>query len=522
MDSLVFAASARRFALVALPCLAAVLSAPASQSAAAQSAATGSASTAPCNRRTYSIMLDGKPLELSRARISALPFNRVWPGYQRSLDQTRMAAFAQIDLARPAELAIRFAQGAPSVARILPMSRKGKLEAHDGVFTLRLEEPEQLIVDFGAEAEPLHLFVNATWTYSPRPGDIYFGPGEHDAGVIMPKAGQRVVLDHGAVVYGSIFVYRADDVTVTGRGILDSSRVSRQEPAARQVRKALGLPEFDTEEACGAFSVWSSNRFRLDGIVIRDTPFWSLIVRNGCRDVVIDNVKVIGQWRYNSDGFDICASQDVVIRRSFLRTFDDCIVARAAYLDGETTPVRNLLVEDCNLWCDWGKNMEVWAGHLPALIENVVYRKCRLLNVAHIPADVTTWYGSRETCIRGVVFEDIELDLIPGRVREVFQESDDQVFVGEPWPEQKLFEISAQAPARNLGNQGHDYAGDFSDYRLAYDDVTIRNFTVYGQKLPFVGVVETAHPVQKIRGVKVEGLPEFTARTRGDVELIRR
>jgi len=467
----------------------------------------------------YSATLGGEPLPLESARISALPFNRVWPGYQRSADQTKMAKFVQFDLDKPTVLRVAFKGARPAVPRILPLSRTGKVSYGTNWMELALERPEQFIVDFGDEAEPLHVFVNAPWKYEAKANDIYFGPGEHDAGVIAPKAGQRVVLDHGAVVYGAIFAYKADDVEVVGRGILDSSKMGRQDADARAYRKSLGLNEFDTEFACGAFTVYTCNNFRMEGIVIRDTPFWSLIVRNGCKNVDIRNVKVIGQWRYNSDGFDICASEDVAIRDSFLRTFDDCVVARGPYLDGETTPVRNMLVENCNLWCDWGKNMEVWAGHLPALIENVTYRKNRLLNVAHIPADVTTWYGSTDTVIRNILFEDIEMDLAPNRPHEVFQAADEQPFRFAPCPDQTLFEVTAYRPAKNMDNQKMSYDGDFSAYKLDYDNIVLRRFRVYGDILPMKAYLQTEHPGQTIKGVVVEDMPAFALDKKGNVDI---
>lgn len=467
----------------------------------------------------YRVLLDGRELKPASARISAMPFNRVWPGKQRSADQTRMAKFVQIDLDRAAVLAVDFGERLPAVRRTLPMSREGA-EAGGGRLTVRLEKPEQFILDFGDEAEPLHVFVNAPWKYEPQPNDIYFGPGEHDAGIIAPKAGQRVVLDHGAVVYGALFAYHADGVTVTGRGILDSSKMSRQDESARAYRKSLGLGEYDTEFACGAFVVYACNDFRMDGIILRDTPFWALIVRNGCRRVDISNVKVIGQWRYNSDGFDICASEDVTIRDSFLRTFDDCVVARGPYLDGETTPVRNMLVENCSLWCDWGKNMEVWAGHLPALIENVTYRGNRLLNIAHYPADVTTWYGSTNTVIRNIVFEDTELDFIPGRPTEELQKGDDQRFGRRPKLRQSLFAITVQRPCKNLDNQQYTYEGDFSAYRAEYTGVVIRDFRAFGEVLPLRAEIVTRHPGQTIDGVRLENLPEFELETSGQVRNV--
>jgi hypothetical protein len=39
--------------------------------------------------------------------------------------------------------------------------------------------------------------------------------------------------------------------------------------------------------------------------------------------VDISNYKLIGLWRYNSDGIEICNSEDVTIRDSFVRSFDD-------------------------------------------------------------------------------------------------------------------------------------------------------------------------------------------------------
>lgn len=467
----------------------------------------------------YKVDLSGAALPLESARVSAMPFNRVWPGRQRTLDQTRAAKFVQLDLAEAKELTVAFDERLPATARILPMSRRGEVKRTAKSLAVTLEKPEQFIVDFGAEAEPLHVFVNAPWKYEPREGDIYFGPGEHEAGIIAPKSGQRVVFDRGAVVYGALFAYKADDVEIVGRGILDSSRMERQDPAGRAYRKSIGLGEYDTEFACGAFTLYGCRNVKMEGFVIRDTPFWSMILRNGCRNVDIRNVKVIGQWRYNSDGFDVCASEDVTIRDCFLRTFDDCVVARGPYLDGETTPVRNMLVENCNLWCDWGKNMEVWAGHLPALIENVTYRHNRLLSVAHIPADVTTWYGSTNTVIRNIVFEDIELDLLPDRAREVFQRSDDQKFVAEPWPSQVLYEISVQPPAKNLDNQQQSTEGDFSGYFAEYENIQLKDFRIFGAELPLTALVSACRPFHSIKGVRTSGLPEHKLTTEGRVDV---
>ena len=95
-----------------------------------------------------------------------------------------------------------------------------------------------------------------------------------------------------------------------------------------------GLPLRD-KKYTSALVAYDCENLTIDGIIIRDAMLWTVIVRNHCRKVLIDNIKIIGQWRYNSDGIDICASEDVVVRNSFIRAFDDCFIARGAYLEGE-------------------------------------------------------------------------------------------------------------------------------------------------------------------------------------------
>ncbi len=46
----------------------------------------------------YTVSVNGKPIFVYRARVSAVPFNQVWPGYQRPINQTEMASFAYWDM----------------------------------------------------------------------------------------------------------------------------------------------------------------------------------------------------------------------------------------------------------------------------------------------------------------------------------------------------------------------------------------------------------------------------------------
>ena len=42
----------------------------------------------------FEVNVDDQAVPVYRCRVSAVPLNQVWPGYQRPLDQTELASFA--------------------------------------------------------------------------------------------------------------------------------------------------------------------------------------------------------------------------------------------------------------------------------------------------------------------------------------------------------------------------------------------------------------------------------------------
>ena len=54
----------------------------------------------------YAVTVRGKAVAVYRCRVSAMPFNQVWPGYQRPLDQTELASFACWDMSGAAAVEV--------------------------------------------------------------------------------------------------------------------------------------------------------------------------------------------------------------------------------------------------------------------------------------------------------------------------------------------------------------------------------------------------------------------------------
>ena len=239
----------------------------------------------------------------------------------------------------------------------------------------------------------LHLFASPPEQDAPTaeaPGLHYFGPGVHRPGKITLRSNESVYIAGGAVVHGSIHAAGASNVRIAGRGILDVS-------------------SFERGQGGGAVRLTDCSDVTIEGIVMRDPDVWCCSLF-GCRKVTIANVKLVGLWRYNADGIDICNSQDVVVQDSFVRAFDDALVIKGLKFGNtmDHRPVRNVQFRRCVVWCDWGRAMEIGAETCAPEIANITFENCDIVRTTHIAMDIQ--HGDRAT-VRDIRFENIRVEI---------------------------------------------------------------------------------------------------------------
>ena len=423
----------------------------------------------------FEVSFEGKGLRVEPARISAVPFNRIWPGYQRSRDQTKESAFVGFDVPKGGGgLAVRFAGKVPDAAVVRPYSRAQPVRKGDA-WLVDVSGAEQFVMEF-SDGETLHVFADPPEDEgAERPADgalTRFGPGEHHPGAIIPKSGDTIVIERGATVYGNVVLVGVTNVTVRGRGVLDGSeqRRSDMDYAGSRHLSALGFPLSAAE--WGTTPVYASKcrDIRIEGVTFRDAPRWTMNVQD-CDGVAIRNVKLVGMWRYNSDGIDICGSSDVRIEDSFVRSFDDCVVARP--------PCRGMKVDNCVLWCDWNWNVKVQQSERPSVMEDISFTRIKALSVDNVFAGITTRYGSTNGVIRNVRLADVEVDAPPDRPQSQYQRTDEQKYVYSPASGLELLRINAYALGRPTPNQGRPIPVDESKLRLVYEDIEMRDVKVF-------------------------------------------
>lgn len=171
----------------------------------------------------YTLRVGGKEVPVYACRVSAMPFNQVWPGYQRPLDQTEVAGLAYWEMSRPVRIEIESKRTVQGVV-VRPANLKIKPTVEGNRIAFDLDRPRQVVVEVNGMHQALHLFGNPPETDVPAKdaaGVRYFGPGVHQAGKIVMENNQTVYIAPGAVVYGSIHATGAKKIRIAGRGILE-------------------------------------------------------------------------------------------------------------------------------------------------------------------------------------------------------------------------------------------------------------------------------------------------------------
>ena len=359
----------------------------------------------------YTVRLNGIECPVRSCRVSAMPFNCVWPGHQRQLEQSELASYVSFEAdcavtleARPKRARKKFA--------IRPLSRNISAEDHDGVITFTLEKAGNYVLELDDEHHALHIFMNEINDFPEKEkASYYFGPGAHFPGKITLKSGDRVYVDRSAVVYASFYGKNIEDVKIFGHGVIDGRTEERAYCA-------------DYLPLCnGNIKFYESKDICVEGVILMDSPVWSASFF-ACRNVDIKNIKIVGQWRYNTDGIDAVNSQHVRIKDCFIRAFDDVISLKGidAYKDLNT---EDISVSGCVLWCGWGRTCEIGIETWAPEYRNIIFEDCDLIHNSASAMDIQNG-GSAD--IHDVVFRDIRAEFHAFTQPEIYQHCDSQVY----------------------------------------------------------------------------------------------
>ncbi len=481
----------------------------------------------------YDIKINGMPAKASTARVSAMPFNTVWPGHQRPLSQTEEAAFVSFAMSESVTVEVTVPQDFKE-AVVRPLSDHIPLSVDKHTVSFTIEKPGQYILELDGWHHALCIFANPD-----RSEEIsselsrvdrkvlYFPAGVHRCGVVRLESDQVVYIDRDAVVYGAFVAIQAENIKIIGEGILDGSfeertdetivkpqDQSRRNPSLGFSRLLKGEIKEPVYPVVGSVllrdreSFWNfltENHYlhtcihlfgcknaEINGVTLRDASGFTVIAAN-CEHLTIDNIKLIGNWRYNSDGIDFFNCRNCVIKNSFIRCFDDCIVLKG--IPGwDTWNMEDITVENCVTWCDWGAALEIGAETCAPEYRNIIFRDCDCIHNTYTALRI---HSCDRAYVHRILYDDIRVEFSCDDLAPVYQTSEDTEFI----PHTHVAELI------RVHYDGEVY---FSNDKIKgqIEDITYREIRIYRDsglsfpKISFEGY-SAAHPVTHIR---IDGL----------------
>ena len=304
--------------------------------------------------------------------------------------------------------------------KIRPVSRNIKANVKGSEIIFDIDGPQKLYIEIN-NLPHLAIFADPPELNPKKKGDpgvIYYGPGVHNPGRIQLVSNMTLYIAAGAIVYADIYGRKLENVTISGRGILQ-----------------------------GKIGITGSSNFNVEGIFIRNTKEWTNTLTD-CHKSSYRNVKVFSyEAIYSVDGINPVSCTNFTIDDCFMRCRDDCVAIKSgdinlrvdsvfvsncvmvgwACSDGITIgfelnggPVENIFVKNCDILYARGDGRT--QGHSafsivcdgPAIVQNIFFEDIRVeeqvefKNLEFIVTDGTLYGTDPPGHIKGVYLKNIK------------------------------------------------------------------------------------------------------------------
>lgn len=326
------------------------------------------------------VTCNGVKKRLEEIRVSAIPFNRLWPGKQRDVSQSEKAYVLRIEDVAPVSIQVFYKKRITDV-RIRPQSKHIACFPERNTVSFTLEKYGQYVLEANGEHGALHIFYDEPERFEQRGVTYRFENGEYHIGKLELNDNDKIYIASDATLYANIVAFGKKNIQIFGHGILNGSDEQRT-----QKNGDLGWDgetDFSPEKlhTIGCIKLFYCRNVRIEGIMITDSESYAAVFY-ACEQIKMDRVKVVGHWKYNNDGIDFMNCRNVCVTNSFIRSFDDslCIKGISAFSDQDC---ENITVDRCIMWCGWGKTLEIGLATAAKNIRNITFSNCDLIHNQH-------------------------------------------------------------------------------------------------------------------------------------------
>ena len=392
----------------------------------------------------YTVTANGKPVEVYKAALNINVANITLSGVTEVVVKAKDAGYwnegakirplSQDIIPEISGDTLIFSLDKPAM---LSVERKKQIWDHVSELGMKRDNPDwwkrgfrynetlQLSSYATGMAEALFIFAD-TLQAEPKRQDatIRLLPGIHTGNIDL-RSGQHLHLDEGAFLFGSVNIWDAENVKVTGKGVIIHD--GNQPPYTDR--------GFQTERNWRPISINNSQNVSVSGVTcIARSRTWT-IQATASRNLEFDGLKIIASnlANLNGDGIDLCGAQDVIISNCFFRTCDDAIAlyrtmpfddnihetwGEKDYSQYVDTWVKNVFISGCVFWNTSANVMRVgWTG-MSLNTENITMKDCDVIHLSdcsyfyapHSLLNIMSEDGSGEAEHSDYLFENIRME----------------------------------------------------------------------------------------------------------------
>lgn len=259
--------------------------------------------------------------------------------------------------------------------------------------TMVLPCPAKLAIEFDT-GSPLFVFLYQPETVRRDAYTYYFAPGEHRMEQLDLHTGDRVYIAAGAILRTHIRAQDAQDIQISGRGIVDTAGIGRKK------RRMLHFA--------------NCQQLRLQDVTLLGAIDWC-VVPLACSDFSITGVNCV-TWEVNGDGIDLVGCKNGTVENCFIRTADDCVAVKATDYDDPRgcADCRNLTITGCILWnARPGNALEIGFETRCDSISHVRFLDCDVLHCDYEgwqSGGVFTIHNGDRARVHDILYADIRVE----------------------------------------------------------------------------------------------------------------
>ena len=161
----------------------------------------------------YSVKVNDNVAKLMPIRVSAMPFNRTWPGHQRDISQSEVAYVLHLEDNSPVEISVASDSHINDVI-IRPQSKNICVDKNENCVNFCLREHGQHVLEINGNHHAIHIFYDKPEEYGDIQATYSFESGEHRLGKLELEDNDSVYIGKNAVLYANLFAVGRKNIKI--------------------------------------------------------------------------------------------------------------------------------------------------------------------------------------------------------------------------------------------------------------------------------------------------------------------